>query len=139
MAYWLMKSEPGAWSWEQQVKAGAKGTEWSGVRNHTAKLNMMKMKKGDRAFFYHTGAEKRIVGVCEITREAYPDKTDPTGKFVMVDVKPVQKAPTPVTLHEIKADKQFADFLLVRQARLSVMPVPPGHWKTICQRAGLDA
>jgi predicted RNA-binding protein with PUA-like domain len=136
MNYWLLKTEPEAYSWDRLVADGKGG--WDGVRNFMAARNLRAMKVGDRAFFYHTGDEKRIVGVCEVTKEAYPDKSDPTGKFVMVDVKPLQKAPTPVTLAEIKADKQFADFLLVRQGRLSVMPVPPEHWKTICKRAGLD-
>ena len=137
MNYWLLKTEPEEYSWDKLEREGRGG--WDGVRNFMAARNLRAMKVGDRAFFYHTGDEKRIVGICEVIKEAYPDKSDPTGKFVMVDVKPVQKAPTPVTLHEIKADKQFADFLLVRQARLSVMPVPPAHWKTICKRAGLDA
>ncbi len=136
MAYWLLKTEPEEYSWDRLVREGKGG--WDGVRNHTAARNLRAMKQGDRAFFYHTGDEKRIVGMCEIVREAYPDKSDPTGKFVMVDVKPVRPAKTPVTLAEIKADKRFADFVLVRQARLSVMPVPPEHWKTICKRAGLD-
>src|SRR5229473_4227572 len=89
MAYWLMKSEPGSWSWDQQVKAGAKGTEWTGVRNHTAKQNLIKMKKGDRAFFYHSGEGKDIVGVVEVIREAFPDPTDKAGEFVAVDLKAV--------------------------------------------------
>src|SRR5690606_25235403 len=98
MAHWLVKSEPDSWSWDEQVKAGAKGTPWTGVRNHTAKPNMMKMKKGERAFFYHSNIGKEIVGIVEIIREAYPDPTDDSGKFVCVDVKAVAPLKAPVSL-----------------------------------------
>ena len=102
MAYWLVKSEPAAWSWDQQVKDGAKGTAWTGVRNHSAKLNLQKMKKGEKAFFYHSNEGKEIVGIVEIVRESYPDPTDETGKFVVVDVKAVEPLKKPVTAEEWK-------------------------------------
>ena len=136
MNYWLLKTEPDVYSWDMLVRE--KVGHWDGVRNHMAANNLRAMKKGDRAFFYHTGDEKRIVGVCEVTKEAYPDKSDETGKFVAVDVKPLAKATTPVTLAAIKADKKFADFALVKISRLSVMPVGATHWKEICKRAGVD-
>jgi predicted RNA-binding protein with PUA-like domain len=137
MSYWLVKSEPAAWSWEQQVKAGAKGTAWTGVRNHTAKLNLMKMKKGDRAFFYHSGVGKEIVGVVEIVREHYPDPTDETKKFVAVELKAVAPVPKPVTLAAIKAEPRLADMTLLKQSRLSVPPVTATEWKLICAMGGL--
>ena len=131
MAYWLVKSEPDAWSWDQQVKDGAKGTPWTGVRNHTAKANLMKMKKGDRAFFYHSNEGKEIVGIAEVAKAAYPDPTDKDGKAVTVDVKAVEPVKTPVTLAAIKADPRLKDFGLVRQSRLSVVPVSDEQWKLI--------
>ena len=131
MAYWLMKSEPDSWSWDQQVNAGAKGAEWTGVRNHTAKQNLMKMKKGDRAFFYHSGEGKEIVGIAEVVKAAYPDPTDKEGKAVAVDVKAVEPVKQPVTLAAIKADSKFKEFKLVRQSRLSVVPVSDEHWKLV--------
>ena len=116
MAYWLMKSEPDAWSWDQQVKAGAKGAEWTGVRNHTAKLNLMKMKKGDRAFFYHSNVGKEIVGVVEIFREHHPDPTAETGEpWVVVDVKALGRLKHPVTLAAVKAEPTLREMALVRQ------------------------
>lgn len=136
MAYWLFKSEPETWSWDDQVR---KGTEhWDGVRNHTAKQNLMAMKRGDRGFFYHSGAERRIVGIVEVVREAYPDPSDPTGTFVMVDVKAVKPVKTPVTLAAIKSDPRLKDMKLVRQGRLSVSPVTDTEWKIICKAAGVD-
>jgi len=131
MAHWLLKTEPESYSWTDLVKKGAKGDVWSGVRNFIAKSNLTKMKKGERVFFYHTGDEKQIVGVAEVTREHYPDPTDPTGKFVAVDVKAVAPLPRPVTLAEIKADKRLKDMVLVRQARLSVQPVSDAEWTTV--------
>src|SRR6476661_2410741 len=108
MAYWLVKSEPDAWSWDQQVKAGAKGTAWTGVRNHTAKLNLMKMQKGDQAFFYHSNDGREIVGIVEVTRSAYPDPTaDPGSPWVVVDMKAVRPVPTPVSLDTIKGEKRL--------------------------------
>jgi predicted RNA-binding protein with PUA-like domain len=137
MAHWLVKSEPSTWSWDQQVAKGAKGEAWTGVRNHTAKLNMMKMKKGDLAFFYHSNEGKEIVGIVEIIREHYPDPTDKTGKFVCVDIaagKPLKK---PVTLDAIKADKKLADMDLVKFSRLSVQSVKLGEWKLVCKLGGV--
>jgi predicted RNA-binding protein with PUA-like domain len=136
MPYWLVKSEPSVWSWDQQVKKGAKGEAWTGVRNHTAKLNMMKMKKGDRAFFYHSNDGKEIVGIAEICREAYPDPTDATGKFVCVDIRAVQPLETPVTLAAIKAEKRLADMALIKQSRLSVQPVTAAEWARVCAMGG---
>ena len=136
MAYWLFKSEPEAWSWDQQV--AKKGSEpWNGVRNFQAAANLKAMKKGDLGFFYHSGAERRIVGTVEVTREAYPDHTDPSGRFVMVDVTAREACKTPVTLAEIKADPQFEDMALVKYSRLSVQPVSPEHWRTLCKMCGV--
>ncbi|MCY4099035.1 MAG: EVE domain-containing protein, partial [Rhodospirillales bacterium] len=123
MAYWLFKSEPGAWSWDDQVKCGDKGCEWDGVRNHQACNNMKAMTVGDQGFFYHSVNEKRIVGVVEVIRTYYPDPTDASGRFGMVDVRAVTAVPNPVTLAEIKAEPRLADLALVRQSRLSVVPV----------------
>ena len=137
MAYWLVKSEPSVWSWDQQVAKGAKGEAWTGVRNHAAKLNMMKMKKGDRAFFYHSNEGKEIVGIVEIIREHYPDPTDKTGKFVCVDIKADKPLKIPVTLDTIKTDKKLAEMELVKLSRLSVQSVKPDEWKHICKMGGL--
>jgi predicted RNA-binding protein with PUA-like domain len=138
MAYWLMKSEPDAWSWQQQVQKGAKGEAWSGVRNHTAKLNLMKMKKGDRGFFYHSNIGKEVVGVVEIAREHYPDPTADKGDpWVVVDVVAREPMPQPVTLSAIKGEPKLKDMALLKQSRLSVQPVTPEEWKTICRMGGL--
>jgi predicted RNA-binding protein with PUA-like domain len=136
--HWLVKSEPDAFSWDQQV---AKGVEpWTGVRNHMAKANLVAMRVGDRAFFYHSNIGKEIVGVVEVAREAYPDPTvgpdDPKGEWVCVDMKAVGPFPKPVTLAAIKADPAFAEFPLVRMSRLSVMPVSAEHWKRISRMGG---
>ena len=137
MNHWLLKSEPGAWSWDQQVKAGAKGEAWTGVRNHTAKQNLMKMKKGDRAFFYHSNEGKEIVGIAEVVRESYPDPTaEPNSPWVVVDVKAVTALKTPVTLAAIKEDAQLKDMALVKQSRLSVQPVTAAEWKRVCELGG---
>ena len=136
MQYWLIKSEPGAWSWESQVKRGAKGEAWTGIRNHTAKLNLMKMKKGDRAFFYHSNVGKDIVGVVEVSREYYPDPNDKSGKFFAVDVRAVASMPTPVTLDMIKAEPALAEMMLINNTRLSVQPVTPAEWKAIVAMTG---
>ena len=137
MAYWLMKSEPSAWSWDQQVAKGAKGEAWTGVRNHTAKLNIMKMKKGDLAFFYHSNDGKEIVGIVDIIREHYPDPSDKTGKFVCVDIKADKPLKKPVTLVAIKAEKALANMDLLKQSRLSVGRVKPDEWRLICKLAGI--
>ena len=138
MAYWLFKSEPGAWSWDDQVQCGDKGCEWDGVRNHQACNNMKAMQVGDRGFFYHSVNEKRIVGVVEVTRTYYPDPTDASGRFGMVDVRAVTAVPNPVTLADIKAEPRLADLALVRQSRLSVVPVAPAHWDLLTAMAGLS-
>ena len=134
-AYWLMKSEPGAWSWEDQVKAGP--AEWDGVRNYQASNNMKAMKIGDKAFFYHSVKDKEIVGVVRVVKEYYPDHTDASGRFGMVDVEAVEPLITPVTLADIKATPEFSDLALVRQSRLSVVPVTPKHWKLIRKMGGI--
>jgi predicted RNA-binding protein with PUA-like domain len=137
MACWLIKSEPGTWSWDDQVKAGAKGTAWDGVRNHQAKLNLMQMKRGDRAFFYHSGDEKQIVGIVEIIGEHRPDPADKTGAFVVVDVKAVKPLPKPVTLSQCRAEKSLAKMVLLNNSRLSVQPVTSAEWNTVCRMGGL--
>jgi predicted RNA-binding protein with PUA-like domain len=130
-----MKSEPDAWSWDQQVKKGVES--WNGVRNHTAANNLKAMKKGDLAFFYHSNIGKEIVGIVEIVREAYPDPTDEKGKFVMVDVKAVKPLKTPVSLATIKTIKGLEGMALLRLSRLSVQPVTVSEWKQICKMGGV--
>ena len=132
MAYWLMKSEPGTWSWEQQKKEGKKGAEWDGVRNFQARNNMRAMKKGDLAFFYHSVGEKACVGIVKVVAEAHPDSTDTTGKWECVDVAAVADLPKPVTLMEIKDNPQLENMVLVRNSRLSVQPVTAAEWKKVC-------
>ena len=135
MAHWLVKSEPGSWSWDDQVKAGT--TDWSGVRNPQAANFMKAMKKGDRVFFYHSGEERRIVGVVEVTKEFYPDPKDKSGRFGLVDVKTLGPVPQPVTLAAIKAEPKLKDLLLVRHSRLSVMPVDEASAKLISRMGAL--
>ena len=138
MAYWLMKQEPSEWGWDDLVKEGE--SYWDGVRNHQAAGNIRKMRKGDRAFFYHSVDEKAIVGVMQVTSAPYPDPTAETGSpWVVVDVKPVKPVKIKVTLKEIKADGRFADFLLVRNSRLSVVPVSDAHWQMLCEMCGIKA
>jgi len=137
VAYWLVKSEPETWSWDMQVKKGAKGEAWTGVRNFTARQNLEEMEKGDRAFFYHSGEGKEIVGIVEVIRESYKDPTDPKGVFVAVDIKALEPLPKPVTLAQIKADTKFKDMALVKYSRLSVQPVTPAEWKSICKLGGV--
>ena len=137
MAYWLMKSEPGTWSWEDQKKEGPKGAEWDGVRNYQARNNMRAMKKGDLAFFYHSIGEKACVGIVKVVVEAHPDSTDTTGKWDCVDVAAVEDLPKPVTLDEIKATPKLADMVLVNNSRLSVQPVTAAEWNAVCALAGL--
>jgi len=134
MAYWLVKSEPSSYSWQQLVKE--RRTFWSGVRNFQASSNLKAMKNGDRAFFYHSGEDKAVVGIAEIVKEYYPDHTDESGKFGMVDVIPVAALPKPVTLAQIKAEPKLKDLALVRQSRLSVMPIDEKSWKLICAMGG---
>ncbi len=137
MAYWLVKSEPNTWSWDDQVRDGT--THWDGVRNHQASNNMKAMKNGDKAFFYHSVNEKRIVGIVEVVKEYYPDHTDETGRFGMVDFKAVRPFNRPVTLAEIKAEPSLSELLLVRHTRLSVMPIDDASWKKICKMGETDA
>jgi predicted RNA-binding protein with PUA-like domain len=136
MATWLLKTEPDTFSWDHQIKRGAKGEPWTGVRNFTARRYMKEMKKGDRAFFYHTGDEKQIVGIAEVIRESYPDPTDADGKFLAVDVKAVEPLPKPVTLAAIKAETRLKDMALVKYSRLSVQPVTAAEWKIVCHMGG---
>ena len=137
MAYWLFKTEPEAFSWEMQKQRGTKGEPWSGVRNWQAARNMKTMKKGDRGFFYHTGEEKRIVGIVEVIGEYRQDPTDDSGRFGLVDVKAVRDLPTPVTLAQCKADPDLKNMVLVKVSRLSVQPVTPQEWKHICALGGV--
>ena len=136
-AYWLVKSEPDAFSWDQQV--ANKVEPWTGVRNHTAKINLKAMSKGDLAFFYHSNVGKEIVGIVEVAREAYPDPTAETGDWVCVDMKAVRPLPHPVTLIAIKSDPAFAELALVRQSRLSVMGISEPHWTALCRLGGLES
>ena len=133
MHYWLLKTEPEDWSWIDQVKSGKKGSEWNGVRNFQAAKNLKKMKVGDKCFFYHTGKIKSIVGIAEVVKEAFIDKTDKTGKFVSIIVRALYPLKREVSLKEIKKNKVFKDFSLVKQSRLSVMKVELKYWKVICK------
>ena len=133
MQYWLMKTESEEWSWNQQVKSGNLGAEWNGVRNFQASKNLKNMKRGDKCFFYHTGKIKSIVGIVEVAKEAFLDKSDKTQKFVSVIVKALYPLKREVKLQEIKKNKDFRDFSLVKQSRLSVMEVKLKYWKKICK------
>ena len=133
MKYWLLKTEPEEWSWKQQVKSGVKGIEWNGVRNFQATKNLKSMKMGDKCFFYHTGKIKSIVGIAEVIKEAFLDKSDKTRKFVSVQIKALFPLKQQVDLHDIKKDKLFRDFSLVKQSRLSVMNVDLKYLKKICK------
>jgi predicted RNA-binding protein with PUA-like domain len=137
MAYWLLKTEPDSYSWDDQVKKGAKGDAWTGVRNFRARQHLNAMKKGDLAFFYHTGDEKQVVGVVEVIREAYPDPTDKEGVFKAVDIKAVKPLKQPVTLAAVKADKRLKDMVLAKQPRLSVQPVTAEEWKIVSGMGGV--
>jgi len=133
MKYWLIKTEPEEWSWQQQVKSGNKGAEWNGVRNFQAAKNLRDMKIGDKCFFYHTGKSKSIIGIAVVIKEAFLDKSDKTRKFVSVIVQALYPLKREVSLKEIKKNKDFRDFSLVKQSRLSVMNVSLKHWKKICK------
>lgn len=135
MNYWLVKSEPETWSWDDHVQAGV--AEWDGVRNAQAQNNMKAMRKGDRVLFYHSVKEKRVVGVVQVVREAYPDPTDATGRWILVDLEAVEPLPEPVGLQAIKADDRLAHLPLVRQPRLSVMPVDAASFQRICAMGGV--
>ena len=128
MAYWLFKSEPGAWSWDQQVQKGDEGEGWDGVRNHQAANNMKAMEIGELGFFYHSVSEKRIVGIVDVIQTYHPDPTDASGRFGMVTVRAVKPMVRPVTLAEVKAEESLSQLALVRQSRLSVVPVTSGEW-----------
>ena len=133
MQYWLLKTEPEEWSWQQQVKSGMKGAEWNGVRNFQAAKNLKNMKVGDKCFFYHTGKVKSIIGIVKVIKKAFLDKSDKTRKFVSVIVKALYPLKREVSLKEIKKNKDFRDFSLVKQSRLSVMEVNLKYWKKICK------
>ena len=129
MNYWLLKSEPSTWSWNDQVKEGA--SMWDGVRNYQARNNLKKMKTGDHCFFYHSVTEKSIIGIVKVVKESYPDPTDESGKFLAVDVKAIKKFRNPVSLQEIKKIKKLSDIALIKQSRLSVMPITKSEWNII--------
>ncbi|MGZ8351014.1 MAG: EVE domain-containing protein [Allosphingosinicella sp.] len=137
MAYWLVKSEPGAWSWQQQVDAGT--THWDGVRNHQAVNNLKAMRVGDRVMFYHSGETREIVGIVEVTRTYHADPNDPTGRFGMVDVRTVAPLPRPVTLAAIKGEPRLQNLALVRQSRLPVVPIDDDAWALLCAMGGFQA
>ena len=139
MRYWLFKSEPSTWSWDQQVAKGEAGEEWDGVRNYQARNFMREMNIGDRGFFYHSQKEKSVVGIVEVCAEAHPDSTTDDDRWDCVDIKSVMPVKTPVTLDEIKGDERLAEMVLVKNSRLSVQPVTPEEWQVICQKAGIEA
>jgi predicted RNA-binding protein with PUA-like domain len=138
MKYWLFKSEPGTWSWDDQGASGEAGTGWDGVRNYQASNNMKAMEMGDLGFFYHSVNEKRIMGIVEVSALYHPDPTDPSGRFGMVDVKAFKPVQTPVTLADIKSNPNLSEVALVRQSRLSVMPIAEEHWHEILRMAETD-
>ncbi len=139
MRYWLMKSEPSTWSWDDQVAAGDAGAEWDGVRNYQARNNMREMSIGDRAFFYHSQKDKAVVGIVEVIAAAHPDSTTEDPRWDCVDVRAVAPLQRAVTLDEIKADPRLSDMILVRNSRLSVQPVTEAQWRAILDLGGLDA
>ena len=136
MAYWLLKSEPDDWAWAEQVAKGRDGAEWTGIRNFSAQNHLRAMKKGEQAFFYHTGKERAVVGIVKVIAEAHPDSTDAAWRAI--DVAAVRALPTPVGLARIKADPRLTSMALVRLARLSVQPVTDAEWRIVCQMGGLD-
>ena len=133
MNYWLIKSEPNTWSWDDQVKEGV--SMWDGVRNYQARNNLKKMKIKDLCFFYHSVKEKSIIGIVKVVKEYYPDPTDKTGRFVVVDVKPIKKLNHPVALYQIKEDKKLKNIALIKQSRLSVMPLSETEWENILKKS----
>ncbi|WP_137701782.1 EVE domain-containing protein [Marimonas lutisalis] len=137
MRYWLFKSEPNTWGWDDQLARGDKGEEWDGVRNYQARNFMREMSVGDRGFFYHSVNEKRIVGIVEVIAEAHPDSTTDDPRWECVDIKAVQPVARPVTLDEIKNDPRLADMVLVKNSRLSVQPVTEEEWNILCEMAGV--
>ena len=138
MRYWLFKSEPDAWSWDDQVAKGEGGEEWDGIRNYQARNNMREMAVGDRGFFYHSVKEKRIVGIVEVCRESHPDSTTDDGRWDCVDVRAVRPFEAPVTLEQIKENPDLADIALTRQSRLSVAPITADEWAIICKMGGTE-
>jgi predicted RNA-binding protein with PUA-like domain len=137
MAYWLLKTEPETWSWDQQMAKGAQGEPWSGVRNYQARNNLQAMKKGERGLFYHSGARRTVMGIVEVAREAYPDPSTEDERWVCVDVKAVEALKTPVTLDAIRAEAKLKDMVLVKNSRLSVQPVTAAEWAYVRQMGGL--
>lgn len=137
-SYWLFKSEPETFSWEDLVKRGSEGEPWDGVRNYQARNNMQAMKVGDFGFFYHSNEGREVVGVCEVVNEAHPDHTDDTGKWHCVDIKALVAMPNPVSLVEVKAKSKLANLELVKNSRLSVQPVKTSEWTEVCKMGGLD-
>lgn len=137
MAYWLFKSEPGAWSWDDQKAKGDEGQEWDGVRNYQARNNMREMKIGDRGFFYHSVKETSVVGIVEVCALAHPDSTTDDERWECVDIRAVEDVPNPVTLADIRVNPKLADMVLVNNSRLSVQPVTAAEWKEICRMGGL--
>jgi predicted RNA-binding protein with PUA-like domain len=137
MAHWLYKSEPSTWSWAQQVAAGAAGTHWNGVRNHVAKKHLMAMEVGEQGFFYHSNEGKAVVGIVEVIRPYYPDDSDPTGRFGMVDLRALAPLARPVTLEAIKAEPRLAAMVLANNSRLSVQPVTDAEWAIVREMGGL--
>ncbi len=139
MRYWLFKSEPSTWGWDDQLAKGDVGEEWDGVRNYQARNFMREMKVGDLGFFYHSQKEKAVVGTVEVIAEAHPDSTTDDPRWECVDIRAVETAPNPVTLETIKADPRLSEMVLVRNSRLSVQPVTPEEWRIVCDLAGLSA
>jgi predicted RNA-binding protein with PUA-like domain len=137
MAYWLFKSEPGTWGWDDQVARGDAGEEWDGVRNYQARNNMRAMKLGERGFFYHSMKEKAVVGIVEVIAEAHPDSTTEDARWECVDIKAVAPLPNPVTLDMCKAEPRLSDMVLVNNSRLSVQPVTDAEWALVCEMGGL--
>jgi predicted RNA-binding protein with PUA-like domain len=137
MSYWLVKSEPDVWSIDQQKEAGVKGTMWDGVRNYQAANNLKKMSKGDLCLFYHSNIGKEIVGIIEVIKTSFIDPTDPLKRFVAVQMKFKEKLARPVTLESIKKTKELKDLSLIKQSRLSVMPIDPKSWKILCKMGKL--
>lgn len=139
MRYWLFKSEPSTWSWDDQVAKGDTGEEWDGVRNYQARNFMREMELGDRGFFYHSQTEKAVVGIVEVMNEAHPDSTTDDERWECVDIKAVKPVERPVTLDMIKEDPRLAEMVLVKNSRLSVQPVTAEEWKIVCDLAGVSA
>jgi len=139
MKYWLFKSEPSTWGWDDQVAKGDAGEEWDGVRNYQARNIMREMSVGDRGFFYHSQTEKAVVGVVEVIAKAHPDSTTDDERWECVDIKAVEPVKTPVTLEMVKGDARLSEMALIRNSRLSVQPVTAGQWKIVCEMAGISA